>query len=169
MRGGAGGRVHLIAKEEQIVALVKADGVGAVENEMRVAANAGEEVVDPRGVDGVGRVAGEAEQNGAVGAVAEAGEGERAEELHADACGAIEMAGGGELTGEAEGRAHGANGVRARRADADLEELEEAGVHGSIVGVTPEERGCALVAGLRTRRTMASAPSVGDRSAVADC
>ncbi len=36
---------------------------------------------------------------------------------------------------EAQGGAHGADGVGAGRADADLEEFEEAGVHRGIVGV----------------------------------
>ena len=76
-----------------------------------------------------------------------AGEGERAEELHAHARGAIELAGGGEIFGEAPRRAHGANGVRARRADTDLEELEEAGVHSFIVGVRWGLATCASVVG----------------------
>ena len=71
MGGSAGRRVHLVAKEEQIAGLVKADGMSAVKYELAVAADGSKEIVDLRGVDGVGRVAGEAEQDGAVGAVAE--------------------------------------------------------------------------------------------------
>ena len=40
------------------------------------------------GIDGVGRFAEQAEQDGAVGAVADAGERERAVEIDADGCGA---------------------------------------------------------------------------------
>ena len=71
-------------------------------------------------------MAGKAQEEGAVGAVADAGVGERAEELGLDAGDGVE---GWELADEAQRGTHGADGVRARRADADLEEFEERGIH----------------------------------------
>ena len=75
----------------------------------------------------------EAEEDGAVGAVADAGEGERTVEIDGDLCGFFEEICGGEFAGEAEGGAHGTDGVRAGGADADFEEFEEAGVHGGLL------------------------------------
>ena len=69
----------------------------------------------------------------AVGSVADAGEGERTVEIDGDLCCALQKAGGFKLAREAEGCAHGADGVRAGGADADFEEFEEAGVHGGLL------------------------------------
>ncbi len=91
----------------------------------------GEGSFDPGGIDGVGCFAEEAEEDGAVGAMAEAGEGERAVEMDDDTSGAGELAGGVELLDEAQGGTHGPDGVRAGGSDADLEEFEEAGIHES--------------------------------------
>ena len=95
-----------------------------------VDADGGDFCFDGGGVDGVGGFAEEAEEDGAVGAVADAGEGERAVEVDVDLCGFFEEVCGGEFAGEAEGGSHGAYGVGAGGADADFEEFEEAGVHG---------------------------------------
>ena len=61
--------------------------------------------------------------------MAVAGECEGAVEVDVDLCGVSRRLAEVELAGEAEGGAHGADGVRAGGADADLEEFEEAGVH----------------------------------------
>ena len=108
-------------------------GMGRVPPRGRVAvgADAADEGFDGCGVDGVGCLAGEAEEDGAVGGVADAGVGERAEELGLDAG---DLGEGGEFGDEAEGGAHGADGVGGGGADADFEEFEEAGVHGSFRG-----------------------------------
>ena len=70
--------------------------------------------------------AAEAEDHGFVGRVAPAGEGERAHERDLDRRDPIDRAALGEAGGEGEGRRHRAHGVRRGRADADLEELEDA-------------------------------------------
>ena len=88
---------------------------------------------DVGGVDGIGGLAEEAEEDGAVGGVADASEGEGAEEVYGEGLGVGEAAGVGEVADEAEGGTHGADGVRAGGTDADLEELKEAGVHQTIV------------------------------------
>ena len=75
-------------------------------------------------------VTGEAEEDGAVGGVAFAGEGERAVELGADANDVIEQAVFDEPECEAVRGAHGAHGVRTGGTDAEFVEIEEAGRHG---------------------------------------
>ena len=91
--------------------------------------------LDGGGIELVGGFAGEAKEDSAVSAVADAGEGEGAVEMGGDPGGLGDAAGVFEIVGEAEGGAHGADGVGARRADADLEEFEEAGVHSFILRV----------------------------------
>lgn len=108
-RGGVG--VHLVAAEEEVDGLVKGDGVPAEEAENAGRADLLDEGVNGGGMDGVGSLAGEAEEDGAVGGVADAGEGERAEELGLEAGGTGEEAGGGEGAGETKSGAHGADGV----------------------------------------------------------
>ena len=82
------------------------------------------------GIDGVGSFADEAEQDGAIGSVSVAGEGERAVEIDGDVRDVCELACRVERASEAQRGSHGTDGMRAGGADADLEELEEAGVHG---------------------------------------
>ena len=93
---------------------------------------------DLGGVDGVGGFSGEAEEDSAVGSVADSRESKRAVEVNVDGGSFFEKVCCGEFAGEAEGRSHGADGVGAGGADADLEEFEEAGVHRGIVGVAVE-------------------------------
>ena len=65
------------------------------------------------GIDTVGRLAGKAEQNRAVGAVAAAGQGERSVEIDDDADGLFQLTARGQLVREAAGRAHRSDSVRA--------------------------------------------------------
>jgi hypothetical protein len=82
------------------------------------------------GVDGVGRGPLQAEHHGEVAAVALARRPEGAEELGADVLDAVEHPLALERLGEAARGAHRAHRVRARRADADLEHVEDAERHG---------------------------------------
>ncbi len=123
--------IHLVAAEVEVFDFDEGNGFDAVECEGAGGADGGDLWFDGGGIDGVGRFAEEAEKDGAVGAVADAGEGERAVEVDVYACGALEeIADEASWRGEAEGGAHGADGVGAGGADADFEEFEEAGVHG---------------------------------------
>ena len=70
--------------------------------------------------------AAEAEHDRLVGRVAAPGEGERAQKRDFDRGDALEVAAPREAGGEGGGRLHRPDRVRRRRADADLEELEDA-------------------------------------------
>ena len=116
--------------EEQVARLRQREWHGpAGERDAPGFANGGDGGFDGGGIDGGGFVTGEAEEHGAVGGMAVAGESERAVELGVYSGHAIEQAALGEAASEAAGGAHGAHGVRARRADADFVEIEEAGRH----------------------------------------
>jgi len=85
------------------------------------------------GSDLVGGFAGEAEEDGAVGAVADAGEGEGAVEMGGDAGGCGDRPVRSRSWGEAEGGAHGTDGVELDGRDADLESSKRLGVHSTIL------------------------------------
>ncbi len=114
----------------EVLGLMEGDGVTAEEREDARRTDGGDLCVDGCGIDGVGSVSREAEEDGAIGSVTDAGEGERAVEIDNDMTGAIDEAGCVELPGEAESCAHRADRVGAGGADADLKQFEEAGIHG---------------------------------------
>lgn len=87
------------------------------------------------GGDGVGGVAGEAEEDGGVSGMADAGEREGAVKVDLDAGGLMEEAGALEAFGEGEGGAHGADRVGAGGAYADFEKFKETGHCLLIVGL----------------------------------
>ena len=118
--------VHLGAVEVEVGLLVEGDGAGAGQGEGLGGSDLLDDGFDVGGFDGVWGLAGEAEEDGAVSGVADAGVGERAVELGLDAGDGGEIR---ELAYEAEGGAHGADSVRGGGADADFEEFEEACVH----------------------------------------
>jgi hypothetical protein len=120
--------------ENEIFGFNEGDGLLAAECDGVCVADGCDFGFDGGGVDSVGGFAEEAEEDRAVGAVADTGEGERTVEIDGDACGVFEEIGGGELAGEAECGAHGADGVGAGWADTNFEEFEEAGVHVFILG-----------------------------------
>ena len=95
------------------------------------------------------RLARKRERNRAVGAVALAGEGERAVQADASA-GALSPASGEAPPRRSGGRHHRPDGVRARRADADLEDIEDAEEHReNSSAVTGAPSGVALPATAR--------------------
>lgn len=120
--------------EEQVLGLDEGYGMATGEREALGGTDGGDLLLDGSGIHGIGGVAGEPEEDGAIGAVADAGEGERAEEVDDDVVGALDQAGGIEFAGETESCSHGADGMGAGRADADLEEFEEAGVQNGEPG-----------------------------------
>ena len=90
----------------------------------------------------IGVCAGKPEDDGAVGAVADAGIGERAVQAGADAvdlgAGRARPVAASDLVEEARGRRHRPHRVRTRRADADLEQVENRKEH--LASKTPLQR-----------------------------
>ena len=91
--------------------------------------------LDRRGVDLLGRLAGEPQEHGAVAAVTTGGRGQRAEELDHHLAHGAEAPRSLEIGDEGPGRAHGPDRVRAAGTDADLEQVEHADgrLHGFLV------------------------------------
>ncbi len=118
-----------LAIERDVLFLHERNHVAAEQREHLRGTHGGEPFVDGIGVDGVGRVAHQAEHDAAIGAVALAGRAERAVQLHLDRRGAVEQAVTLEPLGEQQRRAHRPDGVRAGRTDADFEEIEDADCH----------------------------------------
>ncbi|MNU93769.1 hypothetical protein D3C71_837180 [compost metagenome] len=92
----------------------------------------------------VGLVPGQAQQHGLVGAVAHAGGRQRAEEFYGNVVHGGQAQRVTHMAGKLPRRNHGAHGVGAGRADANLEEVENADGHGGCVPEGPEA--AALVA-----------------------
>ena len=130
--GGDG--VHLVAVKEEVLGFLERYFAATEKREALGRANGGDCLLNQGGIDGVGCFAGEAEEDGAVCAVADAGESERAVKVDGDVVRAIEVTGTVKLADEAERGTHGADSVRTGGADADLKEFEEAGVHPPILG-----------------------------------
>jgi hypothetical protein len=96
--------------EEEVAGFVEGDGVRVAEGEGARGSDGGDDGVDEGGIDAVGLLAGETEEDGAVGGVAEAGVGERAVEVDLDTG---DWGEAGELVDETKRGAHGADGVGA--------------------------------------------------------
>jgi len=125
----AGVWIHLVAVEEKMLGLKEGNGFAAEKAECSGGTDGGEFCFDLRWIYRVGGFAQETEEDSAVGAVADSGEGERAVEIDDDAGGRIEEICGVECVCEAQSCAHRADGMGAGGANADLEEFEETGVH----------------------------------------
>jgi len=76
-----------LRRKVRFSASVKGDGLAACEFERVGGTDGGDFCFDGGGVDGIGGFAEEAEEDGAIGAVTDAGEGERAVEVYVDLCG----------------------------------------------------------------------------------
>ena len=142
------------APEQQVLLFHKAHRVLAQQGQLLAAADVQQRRGDLVGVDAVGLVPGQAQQHGAVGAVAPACGAERAEQLGVQLLGGAQQARRLELAGKVPGGNHGAHGVRAGRADADLEEVENADGH----GVCAERKLCGLKRGAAAARWQAHIP-----------
>jgi hypothetical protein len=133
VRGLSGDGVHLVAMEAQVLLPGERDGALAEQVDRAGGRDAVQCSLDCRGIDLIGSLSEQAEQDGAVGAVTDAGESERAVELHSDASGAVELASRLQILGETKCGAHGADSMGAGGADPNLEKFEEAGVHKLIL------------------------------------
>jgi len=129
VRDDAGSWIHLVAVEEKMLGLEEGNGFAAEKAECSGGTDGGEFCFDLRWIYRVGGFAQETEEDSAVGAVADSGEGERSVEIDDDSGGAIEEICGVECVYEAQSCAHRADGMGAGGANADLEEFEETGVH----------------------------------------
>ena len=98
-------------------------------------------------VDGLGVLAGQAEQHRGVRAVAHAGGRQRAEQLGVHAGRALEDAVLAHAVREAAGSAHGPHGVGRGRADADREQVEDAERHAVLLGCERDARWPGVGAG----------------------
>ncbi len=153
--GVVGGEAHAVGMERQLLPLVHRQVALFVEGDLVLphqvdalgAANALQGGRDEVGVDQVRPVPFQPQQDRLVGAVAAAGQGERAEHLGADTRHLRQSAGIQQpAVHEALGRAHRAHRMRGTRADADLEQVERADCHAK--GET-EERSNILIPGPR--------------------
>ena len=115
---------------QQVLFFDKAHRVRAQQLQQLAGANGFHRGRDLVRVDAVGLVPGQAQQHGAVGAVANTRGGQRAEQLDAHAVGAFQRAGLLQAAGELARGNHGPHGVGAGWPDADLEEVENAEGHG---------------------------------------
>ncbi len=116
----------LVMHEEQLHRLVEGDLVLAEQADAPARADALHRGLDAVRIDGLGVGAFEAGEHGAIGAVAEAREGERAVETYGDLLRRRELPRALQRQHELPRRPHRPHGVRARRADADLEDVKDA-------------------------------------------
>ena len=121
---------RLAAVESDVLLLRKAHRVTAQQRQRLRFTQFRQLAVDGVGVDGVRRLAHQAEDDTAIGTVALASGAEGAIQLHAHAGHLRHQPIGFESRGEHQRGAHRADGVRAGRADANLEEVENRNSHG---------------------------------------
>ena len=118
---------HLVAMKEQIGRFVECYRVLPVKQQRVFSADRGDLTVNAGGVDGVGLLAHQAQQNGAVCAVAVSGQCKRAEQLRNDARRRRELTARFQFGYESSGCSHRTDGMRTRGADTNLEQIKEAG------------------------------------------
>ncbi len=114
------------APHQQVRARHERQRVAAQQGKLPAGVDGVDGGADLVGVDLLGQVPGQAQQHGPVGAVAHARGGERAEQLHLQPLHGGQQAQCVKLAGELARSDHGAHGVGARGADADLEQIEDA-------------------------------------------
>src|SRR6516225_9790909 len=125
-------RQPLLFVEKQVACFVELDPPGPIERQGLSGADRGKLAFDGVGCDQVRKLPAEAEEDGPVGAVALSGQRQRAVKVNFDTRGLAEHSRLAEPRGEGLGRAHRPYGVRTGGADADLEDLKEAGFHLSV-------------------------------------
>ena len=136
-----GEEAHAVGVERQLLALVH-DEIGLLaevdlmlteQPDACVSANACQRVGDCVGVDPVRLMAFETQQYCLVRAVPPPSQSQRTKDLGAHACGVPQQAFLGQsATDKTCGSAHGSDGVRGRRTDSDLEQIEHADSHGIL-------------------------------------
>ncbi len=122
-------RQRLVAVEQQVERLVELDLMRAGQPQPARGADARERGLDRFRLDPVRTVALEPEQHRAVRAVPAPGQRQRAVQLHADPRGALEQPPPRQVCDERAGGIHRPHGVRTRRAEADLEDVEDGEGH----------------------------------------
>ena len=122
-------RQRLVDAEVQMVLLAERNLAPPVEHERALLADAPHFGLDLVRVDPIGGFAGQSEQDRAIGAMAAAGECERAVKIDDDLSRRIELGVGSKLVGETLRRTHRPYGVRARRPQPYLEKVERAYEH----------------------------------------
>ena len=125
----AGIRVHLVAMQPQVPRRSERNAVPAEQGKHPGRAQRRELRLHLRRIHGVRSFAKQAEQHGTICRVADAGKRERAVEIDRKLRSLLEQAAALEGTRKAQGGPHRPDGVGAGRADTDLEEFEETGVH----------------------------------------
>ena len=128
-------RQAFAAVEDEVRRFVEGDRLRAGQGQRLGLAHRREQCRDRVDIDAVGFVSGQAEQHRLVGAVALAGRAERAVELGLDTLRRVQHAVVLQPKREQPRRAHRADGVRAARPDADLEEVEDGDGHSASQGV----------------------------------
>ncbi len=123
------GRKHCVAMEEEIARFFEWNGALTGQRDAMGLANGGDRGRDVGRINGRGFVAGETEQHGAIGSVAQAGECERAVQVGLHTLHVPQNSTLGQPARKTACGAHGAHGVRTRRTDADLVQVEETGRH----------------------------------------
>ena len=125
------GRKHDVAMEEQIARFVEMEWTACRQDRFAAPANRRHRRVDRRRIDRRRLVARQTQQHGAVGGVTQAGQRQRAVELHLHTLDAVQHAALGKLARKPARRAHRPHRVRTRRTDADFVEIEETRRHAS--------------------------------------
>ncbi|MCY1230156.1 hypothetical protein D9M72_425590 [compost metagenome] len=150
----------LAAVEGDVLLLDEGHDMAAQQRQLARLAQRRESGVDGIGIDGVGRLAHQAEDHALVGAVPLAGGAERAVQLDPHAGHLRQQAVALQPLREHQGRAHRAHGMRARRADAHLEQIENADCHGKSPGCRwPVQGSCRFAAFAQNGRRTARRPS----------
>jgi hypothetical protein len=133
---------HQLAEEAEVLALVEFDGVLAKQYQLLRLANRLQARLDHVRVDQIGQIAFEAEQHRLVRAMPFPGRAERAKQFDLDAAHEAQQIGVFDMRGEAACSDHRPDRVRAGGTDADLEQIEDADVHG--VPYTLRYLGCRV-------------------------
>ena len=122
-------RQHLVALEQQIHRLVEGDLVAAQQPQPAAAADARECRLHDRRIESGRIVSLEAQQDGAIGAVPETRQRQRAVELREDLGRALKQVARRQVLHEHARGQHRPHRVRRRRADTDLEDVEYREIH----------------------------------------
>ncbi len=122
-------RQPLVVHEQQLHRLVETNRTLAQQVDPPAGADALHGGLDAVGIDCFGLSAFQADQHGAIGAVARSGERERSIQPHGDLCRRLEQPIALQAQDEFARRAHRAHGMGAGGADADLEDVKYAQCH----------------------------------------
>jgi hypothetical protein len=125
-------RQPLALEEAKVPRLIEADLARGAEEEAAAVADVRDDPLSLVRIDLVRALSRKAEQDGAIGRVAFAGQRERAVEVDLDPLRLLEQGFFPQRLDKAARGRHRPHGVGARRADPDLEEVEDAGNHRKI-------------------------------------